>query len=99
MPTFEARHPRNVTGKFYCTDKADEKQNGCIGCDLCYTSVPAHFTSDDFGYAYVYKQPQGPEEIEKCKQSLQLCPVNSIGSDGDELRDVFTWKREVAPLL
>ncbi len=84
MPNVEHKHHKNIPGKFYCTDKNDEKQTGCIGCDLCYTSAPEFFAQDDDGFAYVAKQPITPEEIEVCMEQMAKCPVNSIGYDDSD---------------
>ena len=68
----------NVTGKFF----VDEQ---CIDCDLCRETAPNFFTrNDDGGYSFVYKQPTTQEEIDLCMEALEGCPVEAIGSDGDE---------------
>lgn len=84
MSNNERKHRNNVSGKFYCTDKNDEKQMGCIGCDLCYTNVPEFFAQDAEGFAYVARQPMSPEEIDICMEQLTKCPVNSIGCNGSD---------------
>ena len=73
----------NVTGKFYCTDPDDEDGEGCIACNVCYSGAPEFFAEDDFGNAYVKKQPTTDAEIELCVEQLDACPVNSIGEDGE----------------
>lgn len=84
MSNPEMKHKSNVAGKFYCTDPDDENGEGCIACNVCYTGAPEFFAEDDEGNAYVKKQPQTEEEIELCIEQLESCPVNSIGSDGDQ---------------
>lgn len=84
MSNNECKHPENVPGKFYCTDKNDEKQTGCIGCDLCYTNAPEFFAQDAEGFAYIARQPMSLEEIDICMEQLTKCPVNSIGYDDSD---------------
>jgi ferredoxin len=31
----------------------------------------------------VYKQPENPDEEALCKEAMEGCPVEAIGSDGD----------------
>jgi ferredoxin len=70
------KYPENVEGKFYVDDQ-------CIDCDLCRETAPANFRrNDDGGHSYVYKQPESPEEETLCKEAMEGCPVEAIGSDG-----------------
>src|SRR5258708_10407971 len=72
------KYPQNVAGKFYVDDQ-------CIDCDLCRETAPANFTrDDDGGHSYVFKQPTTPEEETLCKEAMEGCPVEAIGSDGEE---------------
>jgi ferredoxin len=67
----------NIVGKFYVDQQ-------CIDCDLCRETAPDFFKrSDDGGYSYVYKQPEAQEDIDKCMEALEGCPVEAIGHDGD----------------
>lgn len=76
MAETKDRLPDNATGRFY-VDKM------CIDCDVCRDTAPANFTRNDKKeYSYVYKQPETPEELELCKESLMACPVDAIGDDG-----------------
>ena len=71
------KYPENITGKFFVDDQ-------CIDCDLCRETAPANFTrNDDGGHSYVYKQPESPEEEALCKEAMEGCPVEAIGSDGE----------------
>ena len=71
------KRPESVTGKFYVDSQ-------CIDCDLCRETAPKNFTrQDDGGYSYVFKQPESQEEIDKCMEALEGCPVDAIGKDGD----------------
>jgi ferredoxin len=89
-PTFEAeltpefffmadvanKYSENIEGKFYVDDQ-------CIDCDLCRETAPANFKrNDDGGHSFVYKQPESPEEEALCKEAMEGCPVEAIGSDG-----------------
>jgi ferredoxin len=70
------KYPENVEGKFYVDDQ-------CIDCDLCRETAPANFKrNDDGGHSFVYKQPETPEEEGLCKEAMEGCPVEAIGSDG-----------------
>ena len=71
------KYPQNVSGRFYVDDQ-------CIDCDLCRETAPANFTrNDDGGHSYVYKQAESEEEEALCKEAMEGCPVEAIGSDGD----------------
>ncbi len=77
MADIANRYPDNVTGKFYV-------DNQCIDCDLCRETAPNNFTrNDDGGYSFVYKQPGAPEEEAQCKEAMEGCPVEAIGSNGE----------------
>src|SRR5436190_20747915 len=70
------KYAENVAGKFYVDDQ-------CIDCDLCRETAPANFKrNDDGGHSYVYKQAESPEEEALCKEAMEGCPVEAIGSDG-----------------
>src|SRR4030095_2128227 len=70
------KYSENVEGKFYVDDQ-------CIDCDLCRETAPANFKrNDDGGHSFVYKQPESPEEETLCKEAMEGCPVEAIGSDG-----------------
>ena len=71
------KYPENAAGKFYV-------DNECIDCDLCRQSAPGNFTrNEEKGYSYLVKQPQTSEEEKQCKEAMEGCPVEAIGSDGD----------------
>ena len=68
--------PGQASGRFYVDSQ-------CIDCDLCRETAPANFQrSDEQGFSYVYKQPETAEEEMLCKDALDNCPVEAIGSDG-----------------
>jgi ferredoxin len=64
-----------------------------MDCAVCRELVPSCFTRDDTGYTYVSKQPQNREETFGCREAAQLCPNNSIGTDG------LTYDWESAPIF
>ena len=71
------KYPENVSGKFYVDDQ-------CIDCDLCRETAPANFKrNDDGGHSFLYKQPENPDEEKLCKEAMEGCPVEAIGSDGE----------------
>ena len=72
------RYEDNTPGKFYV-------DNQCIDCDLCRETAPVNFRrNDDGGYSYVYKQPTSSDEEAQCKEAMEGCPVEAIGSDGPD---------------
>ena len=78
MATFANKYSDNTLGKFYVDDQ-------CIDCDLCRETAPDNFMrNEDGGYSYVYKQPVSPDEEKLCKEAMEGCPVEAIGSDGDQ---------------
>lgn len=71
------KYPENVKGRFF-VDKE------CIACDACVLAAPHHFAMHEGdGHAYVMKQPENETEEQVCKEALEGCPVEAIGSDGD----------------
>jgi len=69
--------PKNVFGKYYV-------DSTCIDCDACRSVAPDNFArNDDEGFAYVYKQPDTPDEEELCLDAMDGCPVEAIGDDGE----------------
>jgi len=77
MASFPNKYSDNVTGKFYVDDQ-------CIDCDLCRETAPDNFTrNEDGGYSFVFKQPVTTVEETRCKEAMEGCPVEAIGSDGD----------------
>jgi len=72
------RLPDNAPGRWYV-------DSSCIDCDVCRTTAPENFrANEDEGYSFVSKQPEGPDEEAQCEEAKASCPVEAIGSDGDE---------------
>lgn len=77
MADLANKYTENVTGTFYVDDQ-------CIDCDLCRETAPANFTrNDDGGHSYVFTQPTSDAELALCKEAMEGCPVEAIGSDGE----------------
>ena len=76
MADRDNKHKENTSGEYYVDDQ-------CIDCDLCRETAPENYTrNDDGGYSYVYKQPTTPEQETQCKEAMEGCPVEAIGSNG-----------------
>ena len=76
MADIEYRYKDNVNGRYF----VDEQ---CIDCNLCREEAPKNFTrQEEQGYSYVYKQPEGEDEEEMCKNAMEFCPVEAIGDFG-----------------
>ena len=73
-------HPLHVKGKYY----VDE--NTCLACDTCNYYAPDNFKYDnEIGSSYVFKQPETPDEEERCRKALEVCAVEAIYDDGNDL--------------
>ncbi len=76
MADRESKVAGSVDGKFY----VDEN---CIDCGVCVEIAPEFFAiNDDEGHAYVMKQPQNDDDIVRCREAIEECPVEAIGEDG-----------------
>ena len=64
----------NAPGKYF-VDKT------CITCDACCIAAPKNFKmNEDDGHAFMNRQPENPEEEEQCKEAMEGCPVEAIGT-------------------
>lgn len=73
------KHPLSVKGKYYVD---------CETClyHLCFDVAPSNFKFDDEECcAYVYKQPETPEEEAQCHEAFLSCPVEAVHNDGDKV--------------
>ena len=85
MPEFSYRYADNAPGKYYVDDN-------CLDCDLCRETAPTVFKRNDEGaYAYVARQPETDEERVLCEESIECCPCEAIGNDGD----VHDWNTPI----
>ena len=78
MARFEDRVVQNVHGKVYV-------DSACIYCDLCVHTAPTVFREySELGWAYVFHQPETPDELKLVTEAAEGCPTESIGLDGDQ---------------
>lgn len=77
MADIKETWPQNAKGKIF-VDKS------CIACDACVLAAGGCFTMHEDGHAYVFKQPETPEEEAACKEAMEGCPVEAIGNNGDQ---------------
>lgn len=71
----------SALGKYYVDTQ-------CIDCDVCRVTAPENFQRDEArGFSFVFKQPALLEEETRCQEAMDCCPVEAIGSDGEELLD------------
>ena len=77
MADKDDKQPESVAGQFYV-------DSTCDGCQVCITVAEDNFKMDeDEDHAFVYKQPEGDDELEACKEAMDGCPNESIGDDGE----------------
>ena len=76
MPDPNDKVPGQPPGRYYVDTQ-------CIDCDLCRETAPDNFMrNDEEGFSFVYKQPGTEAEELLCKDAMDNCPVEAIGSDG-----------------
>ncbi len=62
----------NVPGRFHVMDS-------CNGCGLCMWYAIHSFTFDDSAcFYYVYRQPEGQEEVDDVLHAMSVCPMDAI---------------------
>ena len=77
----------NKKYQFYC-------DHACIHCFVCQENSADNFkSSEDGDHSYVFKQPENEEELRKCLDAMECCPVEAIGFDG-YLSDEVKHERE-----
>ena len=69
-------HPLQVRGKYY----VDEN---CYCTTACVVEAPDNISIDADG-AYVFRQPETPEQEAACKRATEVCPHEAVRSDGRE---------------
>ncbi|MDW8189774.1 MAG: ferredoxin [Pseudobdellovibrionaceae bacterium] len=78
MADLKLKWKQNVKGKMFV-------DQSCIACDACVLTAPSNFKMDENeGHAYVFKQPETPEEEAQCREAMEGCPVEAIGDFGDK---------------
>lgn len=70
------KHPLNVKGKYYVD------YNTCL-YHCCFDIAPNNFKADEHCVAYVFKQPDTPEEKAQCREAMLCCPVEAVHDDGE----------------
>lgn len=61
---------------FYCDSQ-------CIVCAVCSDAAPENFRESDEQDHYIcHKQPESGEELDRCREAMENCPVEAIGDDG-----------------
>lgn len=80
MAQKDQKYDNNAKGRYYV-------DRNCIGCDACVLVTADHFemdysAPDGLSHAYVKKQPLTDDEEKLCREALEGCPVEAIGSDG-----------------
>ncbi len=60
----------------------------CISCRACAGVSPDNFAMNNQNKAFVIKQPENQDELEKCEKALSICPVNAISSYEENTKDI-----------
>jgi ferredoxin len=68
--------PPNAPGKYYVY------REYCLSHGCCAELAPNNFMIDGPHEAYVYKQPETPEEERQCREAMECCPMAAIFDDG-----------------
>ncbi|MFZ5573340.1 MAG: ferredoxin [Thermodesulfobacteriota bacterium] len=79
MPDKTKKIKENVRGRYYV-------DVSCINCTLCVEIAADNIRSNlEEGYEFFYKQPSSAEEEDCCLEAMDICPVNAIGNDGEDV--------------
>lgn len=71
------KHPLNAPGRYYVLCP------WCLDHECCIEAAPNNFRMGEDLSAYVFKQPNTPEEEAQCRRALEECPVEAIRDDGE----------------
>lgn len=67
--SYQRRNTRKTfQGSFYVTED-------CLACESCQDAAPNNFRYVENGFSFVFKQPDSPEEVERCQQAVDRCPL------------------------
>lgn len=77
MADKSSRREDNAKGKYFV-------DGNCIAAKFCVNVASKNFRMSTTGYAYVYKQPDSPEEESQASEAVIGCPVNAVGTDGKD---------------
>ena len=53
----------------------------CIGCRACVEVAGDNFDINNTGIAYLKLQPENSDDLEKCEEALEVCPVEAISEE------------------
>ena len=71
------RHAQNAPGPFWID------QDVCVACAVCYAEAGDNIRFDDHvARSYVYKQPEGDNEMAAVREAVDMCPVEAVKEDG-----------------
>ena len=56
-------------------------EKNCISCGMCVDIAPECIKMDS-AEAYFCKEPSTDDEVAKCEEAKQSCPVDAIKNDG-----------------
>jgi ferredoxin len=70
------KHPLNAPGRYYVACDT------CLDHEWCVYVAPDNFRMGEDLVAYVFKQPDTPEQEAQCRRALEECPVAAIRDDG-----------------
>lgn len=76
MAIVTKRVPENVAGDYFV-------DSTCIDCDACRQIAPSTF-AEGAETAFVWKQPETPEDRRSALHALLSCPTGSISCRGDD---------------
>ncbi|MBW1881113.1 MAG: ferredoxin [Deltaproteobacteria bacterium] len=55
----------------------------CILCSVCSDAAPESFRmSEEEDHDICFKQPANSDELARCDEAMENCPVEAIGDDG-----------------
>jgi len=65
----------------------------CIGCQACVGVAPDNFEMNGSHVAFLKKQPQTEDELKKAEEALEICPVQAIYAEKEEVQN------DIEPIL
>lgn len=74
-------HPKQVPGKYWID------ANACVFCEASSMEAPNNIRLEDGDKdytAYVYRQPETPEEEAAMRRAMNCCPTDAIMDTGTE---------------
>lgn len=78
MKTRIKLHSLHAKGRYYVD------VNTCLCTTACEFEAPEHFAIDKNALtAYVYRQPETPEEDAACRSAMNCCPYEAISDDSE----------------